>query len=111
MMQTDVSPLFEALSDPTRRNVVQLLGAGPLRAGELASAVGASPPSMSRHLRVLLRAGLVSDERSASDARVRVFRLQPESVAALQAWLDGLQAQWDERLEAYKRHADGRSAT
>jgi DNA-binding transcriptional ArsR family regulator len=111
MMQADVSPLFEAMADPTRRQVVQLLGTGPLPAGELARAVGTSPPSMSRHLRVLLRAGMVCDERTTHDARLRVFRLQPEPVAAMRAWLDRLQGEWDEQLEAYKRHADRRTAT
>ena len=110
MMQADVSPLFEALADPTRRQVVQLLGDGPLAAGELARAVGASPPSMSRHLRVLLRSGMVLDERPADDARMRVFRLQPEPVAAMRAWLDQLQAQWDEQLQAFKRHVEERTS-
>jgi DNA-binding transcriptional ArsR family regulator len=99
--------LFSALADPTRRQVVQLLGTRPWRAGELAAATGASSPAMSRHLRVLLRAGLVADERLGSDARARVFRLRPQSLVALQAWLDQLQAQWDEQLAAFKRHVDG----
>jgi DNA-binding MarR family transcriptional regulator len=65
---------------------------------------------MSRHLRVLLRAGLVADERPDSDARARVFRLRPQSLAALQAWLDQLQAHWDEQLAAFKRPGRGRGA-
>jgi DNA-binding transcriptional ArsR family regulator len=108
MAQADVSSLFEALADPTRLQVVQLLGTGPRRAGELARAAGTSPPSMSRHLRVLLRAGLITDERPPDDARLRVFSLRPEPVAALQSWLDDLQAEWDERLQAFKRHAESR---
>jgi DNA-binding transcriptional ArsR family regulator len=96
--------LFSALADPTRRRVVQLLGTRPWRAGELAAATGMSGPAMSRHLRVLLRAGLVADERPESDARARVFRLRPQSLVALQAWLDQLQAHWDEQLAAFKRH-------
>jgi DNA-binding transcriptional ArsR family regulator len=108
-VQVDVTPVFEALSDPTRRQVVQLLGAGPRRAGELARAVGASPPAMSRHLRVLLRAGLLTDERPAEDARLRVFRLRPEPVAALRMWLDQVQAAWDEQLDAFKRHVEQRA--
>ncbi len=111
MVQSDVSPLFEALADPTRLRVVRLLGARPRPAGELARAVGTSPPSMSRHLRVLLRAGLVSDERPAEDARLRVFRLRPEPVAELRAWLDELQAEWDQQLQAFKRHVERRNAT
>lgn len=108
MMQSDVSPVFEALSDPTRRHVVQMLGAGPQRAGALARAIGTSPPAMSRHLRVLLRAGLVTDARPPDDARGRVFRLRPEPVAALRAWLDGIQAEWDQQLGAFKRHVERR---
>jgi DNA-binding transcriptional ArsR family regulator len=100
--------LFSALADPTRRQVVQLLGTRPWRAGELAAAIGTSSPAMSRHLRVLLRAGLVVDERPDSDARARVFRLRPQSLTALQAWLDQLQAHWDEQLAAFKRHIDER---
>src|SRR5579862_419296 len=94
----DVDRLFGALADPTRRRIVQLLRTRPLRAGELAAAAGASAPATSRHLRVLLRAGLVADARDAADARARVFRLRPQSVTALQAWLDQLQAHWDEQL-------------
>jgi DNA-binding transcriptional ArsR family regulator len=102
----DESELFGALADPTRRQVVQLLGIRPLRAGELAAATGTSGPAMSRHLRVLLRAGLVADERGAQDARARVFRLRPQSLVALRAWLDQLQAQWDEQLASFKHHVE-----
>ena len=101
-----VETVFEALADPTRRRVVELLGEGPRRAGELATALDASSPAMSRHLRVLLEAGIVSDERVSEDARVRMFRLRPESLVALQAWLDQLKAQWDEQLSSFKRHVE-----
>ena len=102
----ETATLFSALADPTRLQVVQLLGAGPRRAGELAAATGMSGPAMSRHLRVLLQAGLVADERLAEDARARVFRLRPQSLVALQAWLDQLQAHWDEQLKAFKAHVE-----
>ena len=97
---------FVALADPTRRRVIELLGDRARRAGELAAAAGTSAPVMSRHLRILLEAGLVTDERVPDDARVRVFRLRPEPVAALQAWTDQLQAHWNEQLGAFKRHLD-----
>jgi DNA-binding transcriptional ArsR family regulator len=103
-----VGELFAALADPTRRQVVQLLGQGPRRAGELATAAGVSAPAMSRHLRVLLQAGLVADERTAADARARVFRLRPQPVAALAAWLDQLQAHWDEQLQSFRRYVEGK---
>jgi translation initiation factor IF-1 len=62
---------------------------------------------MSRHLRVLLEAGIVVDERLPGDARVRVFRLRPGSMVAIQAWLDQLQAHWDVQLRSFKRHVEG----
>ena len=108
-MATELAPLLTALADPTRRRVVQLLSDGPRRAGELAAASGTSAPAMSRHLRVLLEAGIVTDERRADDARARVFWLRPESVAPLREWLDELQAAADEQLASFKRHVEERS--
>ena len=104
----DLTPVLQALADPTRLGVVQLLSGGPRRAGELADASGLTPAAMSKHLRVLLRARVVTDERTPEDARVRVFRLRPESVVALRAWLDQLQAQWDEQLSSFQRHLEKR---
>ena len=103
----DLTPVLQALAEPTRLGVVQLLSTGPRRAGELADAFDMSAPTMSKHLRVLLRAGVVTDERPQQDARARVFRIQPESVVALRAWLDQLQALWDEQLRSFKRHVEG----
>lgn len=82
--------VIEALSDPTRRRIVTLLSGGPKRAGELAAEVGMSAPAISRHLRVLLSALVIADERLDEDARARVFRLKPESIKTVQAWLDRL---------------------
>ena len=98
--------MFEALADPTRREVLQLLGTRPHRAGELAEATGMSPPAMSRHLKLLLGAGIVEDERVPDDARVRVFKLRPESLVAVQAYLDQLQAEWRTQLRSFKRHVE-----
>jgi DNA-binding transcriptional ArsR family regulator len=109
-LDADVGQLLGALNDPTRRRVVQLLSAGPLRAGQLAAASGASTPAMSRHLRVLLHAGVVTDERPPQDARARVFRLRPDAMTALRAWLDQLQAHWDEQLQSFKRHVEQRTS-
>jgi DNA-binding transcriptional ArsR family regulator len=98
--------MLEVLAEPTRRRVVELLAEAPRRAGELAAAVGTSPQSMSNHLRVLLDAGVVLDERLPRDARARVFRLRPQSLAALQAWLDQLQAEWRVQLRSFKQHVE-----
>lgn len=108
-MTSELAPLLAALSDPTRQRVIQLLSEGPRRAGELAAASGASPPTMSRHLRVLLEAGIVADERPPDDARTRVFWLRPESIAPVRDWLDRLQVAGDEQLASFKRHVEGRS--
>jgi DNA-binding transcriptional ArsR family regulator len=69
-----------------------------------------SPPAMSRHLRVLLAAGVIGDERLAEDARARVFRLRPQSIVAVQAWLDQIQAGWAENLQSFKRHVEEESS-
>ncbi len=101
--------VFEVLADPTRRHVVQLLGRRPHRAGELADATGVSQPAMSRHLKILLTSGIVDDERVPEDARVRLFTLQPESLVAVQAFLDQLQVEWRTQLRSFKRHVEGKS--
>lgn len=105
-MTQNVGPVFLALADPTRRQVVELLSGGTRRASEIAGHAGVSGPAMSRHLRVLLEAGIVADERPPGDARVRMFRLRPDSMVALQAWLDQLRAHWEEQLQSFKRHVE-----
>ena len=100
--------LFSVLADPTRRRVLELLSDCPRRAGELAAAAGTSAPVMSRHLRILLETGFVADERVPDDARARVFRLRREPIGDVQAWLDQLQAHWNEQLKAFKRHVEGK---
>jgi DNA-binding transcriptional ArsR family regulator len=98
--------LYSALADPTRRRVLELLSDRPRRAGELAAAAKTSPPVMSRHLRILLEAGFVADERVPDDARARVFRLRREPIGDVQAWLDQLEAHWKEQLASLKRHVE-----
>src|SRR4029453_11322860 len=100
--------VFEALADPRRRQVVQMLSVSPRRAGELANAAGMSAPAMSRHLKTLLDAGLIEDERPRDDARLRVFRLRPNSFVAVQAFLDQLQAHWNVQLRSFKRHVEAK---
>jgi DNA-binding transcriptional ArsR family regulator len=108
-MSTDegeISSVLRALADPTRRRVVEILSEAPHRAGDLAAGLRLPAPTVSKHLRVLLEAGVVVDERPRADARVRIFRLRAESVAGLQAWLDQLQAHWDEQLGSFKAHVE-----
>ena len=97
-----------ALADPTRRRVVDLLRRRPRRAGELADAFDMSAPAMSRHLRVLRTRGLVEEERTEDDARVRVYRLRPEPFRELQGWLREVEGFWSEQLDSFKAHAEQR---
>jgi len=103
---SELAAVLQALADPARLRVVEALSRSPQRAGDLAVAAGVPAPTMSKHLRVLLAAGIVTDERGARDARVRVFRLRRESVVAVRAWLDQVQAHWDEQLRAFKAHVE-----
>jgi DNA-binding transcriptional ArsR family regulator len=102
----ELATLLQALADPARLRVVEVLSRSPRRAGDLAEEVGVPAPTMSKHLRVLLAARIVADERGAQDARVRVFRLRREPVVAVRAWLDQVQAHWDEQLKAFKAHVE-----
>ena len=102
----ELAGLLQALGDPVRLRVVEALSRSPERAGDLAVAAGVPAATMSKHLRALLSAGVVTDERDARDARVRVFRLRRESVVAVRAWLDQIQAGWNEQLASYKRHVE-----
>jgi DNA-binding transcriptional ArsR family regulator len=102
----DIDDAFAALSDPTRRRVVELLSTRPLRASEIADLAQMSRPAMSRHLRALRASGLVQVELSEQDARARTYRLRGEALVALQAWLDQVDAFWSVQLGAFKEHAE-----
>ena len=93
-----------ALADPRRRRVVDLLRERPRRAGELAEAVHISFPGMSRHLRTLRACGIVEEDRDELDSRVRIYRLRPEPMADLKAWLTETEALWARQLLAFKAH-------
>lgn len=67
-----------ALADPTRRAVIEHLRTRPHRAGDLADALGMSAAARSRHLRVLRKSGLITDDEVEHDARVRLYPLQPK---------------------------------
>ena len=105
---SSVDDTFAALSDPTRRAVVDLLRKNPLRAGEIAEKLGVTPPALSRHLRVLRRAGLIVDDEPEHDARVRLYRLNPKAFSSLKAWLGEVETFWGGQLESLKKHAERR---
>lgn len=97
---------FTALADPTRRGVIDLLRKQPRRASDLADALGASRPAMSKHLRILRASGLVatSAETQDADARVRVYSLKPEKFGELRDWLDQVERFWAVQLEGFAAH-------
>jgi len=101
-----IDATLSALADPTRRQVVELLRGDGLRASAIAERLGMSRAAVSRHLRILERSGLVRVETPAADARGRLYRLDPEGLLALGAWLDQVEAFWSEQLGAFKAHAE-----
>jgi DNA-binding transcriptional ArsR family regulator len=103
---SELDQTLAALSDPTRRGVIELLRKRPRRAGELAEALDTSAPAMSRHLRVLRRHGLVEEEHTGEDARVRMYRLRPEPFRGLRRWLDDVEAFWTKELDSFAKHAE-----
>lgn len=95
-----------ALAEPTRRRVVDLLHDGPRRASDIADAVGMSRQATSRHLNHLRDRGIVAVDLVDGDGRGRVYRLVPERLAALGAWLDQVQAGHARQLAAFKQHTE-----
>ena len=96
---------FAALSDPTRRGVVELLRKQPRRASDLAEHFGASKPAMSRHLRVLRDSGLV-ETSSQDDGRERIYSLRPAPFAELRGWVEDVEAFWTVQLASFKDHVE-----
>jgi DNA-binding transcriptional ArsR family regulator len=94
---------FEALADPTRRRILDLLREDERPVGELVDRLGISQPGVSKHLRVLRRAGLVEARR---DAQRRIYRVAPAPLRELDAWLEPYRRLWASRLDALERHLD-----
>jgi DNA-binding transcriptional ArsR family regulator len=94
---------FEALAEPHRRRILDLLRAGERPAGELVEALQLSQPGVSKHLRVLREAGLVS---VAADGQRRLYSLKPARLAELDAWLAPYRHFWAGRLDALTDHLE-----
>lgn len=107
LLSSDLDTTLAALADPVRRGAIDLLREGPRGAGELAAALSQSPPSMSRHLKVLRDVGLVRADNPAFDARVRVYSLNPRPLADLARWLGAAEELWAEQLTRLKEHVEG----
>ena len=88
---------FIALSDPTRRRIIEMLGERALPAGEIGGQFSVSPPAISQHLKVLREAGLV---RVTVDGQRRIYSLDPDGLDEIEAWLGRVRAFWSRRLDA-----------
>jgi DNA-binding transcriptional ArsR family regulator len=102
-----------AIADPVRREILEMLRAGPLTAGVIAARFAISRPAVSRHLRVLRQCGLVIDE---ARGRERVYRLDVAPLAELDTWLSQFRSGWEARLDAletevYRTRRDRRTST
>ncbi len=91
---------FGALSNPVRRRILELLLEKPLPAGEIADAFDLKRPAVSEHLQVLRLAGLVREE---SQGRRRIYHLEAEGLADVEAWLQPFSRYWRARLRALNR--------
>ena len=98
---------FQALADPTRRAVLDLLRRGSQPAGEIALAFPVSRPAISKHLRLLRRARLVQEHR---EGRHRVYQLNPEPLRAVDAWLDHYRRFWSANLASLKAFVEAEHA-
>lgn len=92
----DLTPIFHALSDPTRRAVLARLSQGPAAVSELAAPFGMALPSFTQHLGVLERSGLV---KSIKAGRVRTFSIAPEPLRAAEGWMAEQRTFWERRLD------------
>lgn len=108
-LDATLTALFTALADPTRRDILELLRSERCRPGEIAEALGVSRTALSRHLRVLRQAGLISEEVDATDARSRLLRLDPAPLAGVRGWLDEVSHFWTGQLGAFVAHTEGRA--
>jgi DNA-binding transcriptional ArsR family regulator len=94
---------FEVLAEPNRRHILDLLRVRERSVGELVESLAVSQPGVSKHLRVLREAGFVTVRR---DAQRRWYRVRPEPLVELDAWLEPYRRLWSDRLDALERHLD-----
>lgn len=91
---------FAALADPTRRQIVEMLAAGELAAGDIARRFEMSAPAVSQHLKALKSARLV---RVRIDAQRRIYSLDPAGIEGVESWLANIRRFWGPKLDALER--------
>jgi DNA-binding transcriptional ArsR family regulator len=94
---------FDVLAEPTRRRILDLLRASERPVNDLVTRLNVSQPGVSKHLRVLREAGLVE---ARVEAQRRVYRVRPEPLAEIDAWLAPYRRLWAQRLDALEQHLD-----
>lgn len=97
------SEVFGAISHPARRRMLDLLAHGDRPVNSIAENFEMSRPAVSQHLRVLLNAGLVTEQRHG---RERLYRLAPERLSPVRDWLSHYEQFWDDHFTRLKRHLD-----
>ena len=95
--------VFEIIAEPNRRAILSLLVSSQQSVGEIERELGMTQPTVSKHLRVLREAGFVE---STVDAQRRLYRLKPESLQELEAWLAPFRRFWSHHVDALERHLD-----
>ena len=88
--------VFQALSDPSRRQIVEQLSEGPASVSDLAEPLPMSLPGVVQHLQVLERSGLV---RSKKVGRVRTYRIEAAALQPAESWISARRARWERRLD------------
>jgi DNA-binding transcriptional ArsR family regulator len=94
---------YAALSEPHRRQILDVLRGGERPVGDLVERLDLTQPGVSKHLRVLREAGLVAVR---ADGRRRLYALRPQPLAEVDAWLEPYRAFWSGRLDALERHLE-----
>lgn len=94
---------FAAVAEPTRREILDLLRDGERPVGDLVDRLGMSQPAVSKHLRVLRQSGLVEVR---PDAQRRLYRLRPEPLADIDAWLAPYRQMWTRSLDRLDQHLE-----
>ncbi len=97
------APVFDAISDPTRRAILDALRSKEIAAGDIARLFPVSRPAISRHIRVLRGAGLVKERR---ERQCRMYSLNPAPLRQVERWLEHYRVFWAARLIALKDYAE-----
>ena len=95
--------MFRAIADPTRREILDRLRAGPVGVNALAASFPQSRPAISKHLRVLREAEMVEESRSG---RERLYRVKPEAMREAADWIEGYRRLWQSNLDGLKRYLE-----